>query len=119
LARVATVLLLTAGVAVCGCGSSGSGGSSTSAAATPTPKPNVTVLMKGEKFTPKRITIHKGQTVEWIDKDLNDHSVVTKGISSPDFAQDQSWAHTFTTVGVLRYHDRLIPTMKGTVVVKR
>jgi plastocyanin len=114
------VLLVAAGLAAAGCGSSDSGGA-TAQKATPTPKADVTVLMKGEKFTPKRVTIHKGQTVQWIDKDLNDHSVVLSSatISSPDFAQGEDWTHTFTTIGVLRYHDGLNPKMKGTLVVKR
>ncbi len=39
------------------------------------------------------MTIHAGQTVEWVDKDLVDHSVVAKGVDSPDFAQGESWSH--------------------------
>ena len=115
--RAATVLLLAVGLVVVGCGSSDSGGAASHA--TPTPKADVTVLMQGLKFAPKRVTIHKGQTVEWVDKDLVDHSVVAKGVDSPDFAQGETWSHTFARAGVFRYHDRLNPSMKGTVVVKR
>jgi plastocyanin len=75
--------------------------------------------MKGLKFAPRHVTIHAGQTVEWVDKDLVDHSVVAKGVDSPDFAQGETWSHTFARAGVFRYHDRLNPSMKGTVVVKR
>ena len=75
--------------------------------------------MKGLKFAPRRVTIHAGQTVEWVDKDLVDHSVVAKDIDSPDFAQGEAWSHTFDHAGVFRYHDRLNPAMKGTVVVRR
>jgi plastocyanin len=116
--RAATACLLAlAVVAAGGCGSSGS---DTPASASATPgKPDVTVLMKGLHFAPKRVTIHKGQTVEWIDKDLVDHSVVSGGIESPDFAQGETWSHTFPAAGVIRYHDRLNPQMKGTIVVKR
>jgi plastocyanin len=116
--RAAFVVLIAA-VLAGGCGSSGSGDAPSQPAAK-TPKPDVTVLMKGEKFSPKRITIHSGQTVEWIDKDLNDHSVVSStGLASPDFAQGETWTHTFTRRGVLRYYDRLNPKMKGTVVIRR
>jgi plastocyanin len=116
--RAATAALLAAAVLVGGCGSSDPG-SSASSAATPAPKPSATVVMKGLKFAPRHVTIHAGQTVEWVDKDLVDHSVVAKGVDSPDFAQGETWSHTFARAGVFRYHDRLNPSMKGTVVVKR
>jgi plastocyanin len=103
---------------VAGCGGSSDGGGVT-AAATPAVHADKVIVMKGLKFAPKRVTIHKGQTVEWVDKDLVDHSVVASGIDSPDFAQGESWSHTFPTAGVIRYHDGLNPKMKGTIVVKR
>jgi plastocyanin len=119
LPRAAAALLLAVPALLAGgCGSS-SPGKAASQNATPTPKADVTVLMQGLKFAPKRVTIHKGQTVEWIDKDLVDHSVVAKGIASPDFAQGETWTHTFDSAGVIRYHDGLNPKMKGTLVVKR
>ena len=108
-------LLALAAVPAGGCGSSGP----SKVAATPTPKPDVVVAMQQLRFAPKRVTIHKGQTVEWVDKDLVDHSVVSGGIDSPDFAQGETWSHRFERAGVFRYHDRLNPSMKGTVVVRR
>ena len=116
--RAATAALLAATVLAGGCGSSDSGAAASSSA-TPAPKPSATVVMKSLKFAPRRVTIHAGQTVEWLDKDLVDHSVVAKGIDSPDFAQGESWSHTFARDGVFRYHDRLHPDMKGTIVVRR
>jgi plastocyanin len=103
---------------VAGCGNS-TDGSGAKAATTPAPHADKVVVMKGLKFAPKRVTIRKGQTIEWVDKDLVDHSVVATGIDSPDFAQGESWTHTFPAVGVIRYHDGLNPKMKGTIVVKR
>jgi plastocyanin len=116
--RAATAALLAAAVLAGGCASSDSG-TAASSASTPAARPDATVVMKGLKFAPKRVTIHKGQTVQWVDKDLVDHSVVAKGIDSPDFAQGESWSHTFARAGMFRYHDRLNPSMKGIVVVKR
>jgi plastocyanin len=114
--RAGIAALVAAAVLAAGCGS----GSGTAASSTPTPaaKPSATVVMKSLKFSPKRVTIHAGQTVEWVDKDLVDHSVVTKGVDSPDFAQGESWSHRFAQAGVFRYHDRLHPDMKGTIVVR-
>jgi plastocyanin len=117
--RAATAALLAAIVLAGGCGSSDSGGTAASSSATPAPKASATVVMKGMKCAPRRVTIHAGQTVEWVDKDLVDHSVEAKGIDSPDFAQGETWSHTFAKAGVFRYHDHLNPSMKGTVVVKR
>jgi plastocyanin len=116
--RAATAALLAAAVLAGGCGSSDAG-QGAAPSATPAPKPTATVVMKGLQFAPRRVTIHAGQTVEWLDKDLVDHSVVTKGVDSPDFAQGESWSHTFARAGVFGYHDRLNPTMKGIVVVRR
>jgi plastocyanin len=103
---------------VAGCGNS-SDGSGAKVAATPAPHADKVIVMQGLKFAPTRVTIRKGQTVEWVDKDLVDHSVAAKGIDSPDFAQGETWSHTFARAGVFRYHDRLNPSMKGTVIVRR
>jgi len=116
--RAATAALLAAAVLLGGCGSSDSP-TSASSTATPASKVSATVLMQGMKFAPRRVTIHEGQTIEWVDKDLVDHSVVAKGVDSPDFAQGETWSHTFARAGVFRYHDRLNPSMKATVVVRR
>ena len=115
--RAATAALLAAIVLAGGCGSSDSG-TAASSSSTPAPKASATVVMKNLKLAPRRVTIHVGQTVEWVDKDLVDHSVVAKGVDSPDFAQGETWSHTFARAGVFRYHDRLHPDMKGTVVVR-
>ena len=117
--RAATACLLAVALPAGGCGSSDSGKAGSSAAKPAAPKASATVLVKGLKFTPRRVTIHAGQTVEWLDKDLVDHSVVAKGVNSPDFSEGETWSHTFARAGVFRYHDRLHPDMKGTVVVKR
>jgi plastocyanin len=116
--RAATAALVAAAVLAGGCGSSDSPTAAQSTG-TPAPKASATVQMAGMKFAPRRVTIHKGQTIEWVDKDLVDHSVVAKGVESPDFAQGQTWSHTFARSGVFRYHDGLHPSMKGIVVVKR
>ena len=109
-------LLALVAVPAGGCGSSGP----SKVAATRAPKPNAVVAMQQLRFAPKRVTIHKGQTVELgLAKDLVDHSVVSGAIDSPDFAQGETWSHTFDRAGVFRYHDRLNPSMKGTVVVRR
>jgi plastocyanin len=112
---VTVCLLVLAAVPAGGCGSS----APSQAAATATPTADVVVAMRNLRFAPKRVTIHKGQTVEWIDKDLVDHSVVSGALASPDFAQGETWSHTFGRAGVFRYHDRLHPDMTGTVVVRR
>jgi plastocyanin len=120
LSRAATLCPLAAAALLAGgCGSSNSG-TVGPASASPAPKPDVTVVMQGLRYAPKRVTIHQGQTVEWIDKDLVGHSVAAgSAIDSPDFAQGETWSHTFARAGVFRYHDRLNPSMTGTVVVRR
>ena len=103
-------LLALVAVPAGGCGSSGP----SKVAATPTPKPNAVVAMQQLRFAPKRVTIHKGQTVELgFDKDLVDHSAVSGAIDSPDFAQGETWSSTFDGVGVFQLPRSPEPLYEG------
>jgi plastocyanin len=89
------------------------------------------------KFVPSTITIHKGDTVEWINNAQSLHSVTTnpevaqdpKDVSLPKGAKPfdsgfmmpgKKWSYTFTVAGTYKYlclpHEK--DHMTGIVVVK-
>ena len=80
-------------------------------------------------FQPSPIQLQVGDTVTWINDDLEPHTVTSgssgvpdnKFNSSPDFiplmAPDASFSHTFTEVGEYPYFCMLHPNMVGTVIV--
>ncbi|MBI1802561.1 MAG: anti-sigma factor [Chloroflexi bacterium] len=95
--------------------------------ATPIPQPkSVTVLMKDFAFKDKAITIDKGTTVVWVNKDPAKHTVTAdvKGtVDSKDIAVNGQFSFTFNTPGTFAYYceyhgDRGGVDMAGTVVVK-
>lgn len=136
MARMISVLLALAALAVAGCGGSSSNSSSsdTSAATTSAAAPSttagstttatsgaVTVTMKNIQFAPKSVTVKKGQTVKWVNEDAVDHNVVaTSGGSfkSSNFGQGGTYSQTFKTAGTVEYVCTIHPGMGGTVIVK-
>lgn len=70
------------------------------------------------KFRPDAITVKKGDTVEWINKDFYKHDVTGKDKSwtSKPFGQNERWSKTFTEDET--YYCNLHPTMKGSIKVE-
>lgn len=91
-------------------------------------EPTATVMMKENSFDPETLTIKKGSAVIFKNEDKvarwpasNLHP--THGIY-PEFDPQrptetgQSWSFTFNKTGSWKYHDHLIPSIRGTVVVR-
>lgn len=81
-----------------------------------------TIEMRDLAFTPKKITVKKGTSVTWVNRDSARHDIVPDEPSddfkaSELFGQDQSYSVTFNTVGTYAYHCTPHPFMKGTVEV--
>ena len=72
----------------------------TSQSTTPAAKKEhtTTVEIKGMKFNPEVVTIHKGDTVEWVNNDLTAHCVTEKARkwASPAIASGSSWKKVVT-----------------------
>ncbi|OGZ44908.1 MAG: hypothetical protein A3C84_00975 [Candidatus Ryanbacteria bacterium RIFCSPHIGHO2_02_FULL_48_12] len=86
-----------------------------------------TIRMTKNGFEPEEVTIQKGMRVTWVNEDSvprwpasNLHP--THGIY-PEFdplegiPPGASWSFVFDRVGSWRFHDHLLPQMKGTVYV--
>lgn len=113
--------LLAVPVAVLGCGG-GDGGTT----APTLPSAAATVEMRNIAFSPANISIDKGESVRWINRDSADHQlgqlegpvsgVIESGVIG--FRTQGSVSIRFNEAGVYRYRCQLHPTvMFGTVAV--
>lgn len=72
-------------------------------------------------YSPQVITVKKGTTVTWTNKDTVRHTVTPDDggtfTGSELLAKDQSYSFTFTEVGEYKYHCQPHPQMTGSVIV--
>jgi plastocyanin len=100
-------------------------------AAVPTPMPQpdpsstasgpvVRAGMRNLAYTPARIEITAGTTVEWTNNDPLAHSVTSPegGFDSGLIQSGASWRRTFTTPGTYNFSCTPHPFMKGVVIVR-
>ena len=103
-------------------GSSGGEGDSGSGSGTVSNTPKTyNVEIKEFAFNPSTITINKGDTVVWINKDSIRHSVVSDSGSELDsslLSQEQSYSHTFNEAGTYNYHCAPHSYMKAKIIVE-
>jgi len=97
-------------------------------APTPTPpaqQPSAPALVshaltiQGFAFSQSSITVKKGDTVVWTNKESAPHTVTGDGgLASPTLNTNGTYSFTFNTAGTFAYHCAFHPSMKGTVVVQ-
>ena len=77
------------------------------------------VVIDGVAYQPEAITVKRGDTVVWVNKDPFPHTVTAKGVfDSHDIAAGKSWKYTARKVGEYAYICTLHPNMKGTLKVE-
>ncbi len=78
------------------------------------------VEIKGFAFDPQSITVKKGTTVTWTQRDSVRHTVTSDDnlFDSGLLSKDQSWNYTFDDIGTFSYYCTPHPYMKGEVVVE-
>ena len=84
-------------------------------------KPTVhTVLIEGTSFTPQSLTVRRGDTVVWKNKDPFPHTVTARNrqFDSGLLAEGQSWQYTAKEPGEFPYFCTLHQTMTGVLLVK-
>jgi plastocyanin len=75
-----------------------------------------TVVIEGTKYEPATVTVKRGETVVWVNKDPFPHTVTAKGVfDSHDIAAGKSWKHIARKAGEYAYTCTLHPNMKGTL----
>lgn len=103
----------------------GCGGKTTTPTTSDTaPAMTAAVDMKSLAFSPKEVTIAKGGTVTWTNKEALGHDVTADDGSfssgaSGAIAKDGTFAHTFANAGTFTYKCKAHGAgMSGTVIVK-
>lgn len=90
------------------------------AGAGPAAARNWVVTIEQMRFAPPTLTVHRGDTVVWVNKDLVAHTVSTdaRGFDSGSIAPDASWRYVVSGSGRQPYTCRFHPTMHGTLIVE-
>jgi plastocyanin len=88
----------------------------------PTPTTTITtnaVDITGSAYSPATITVVKGTTVGWKNKDTIGHTVTAddNSFTSKTLNQDDTYSHTFDEVGTFGYHCSIHPRIIGRVIV--
>jgi plastocyanin len=77
------------------------------------------VVIDGLKYEPEMLTVRRGDTIVWTNKDPFPHTVTAAGkFDSRDIAADGSWKYVARTAGEFAYICTLHPNMKGTLRVE-
>lgn len=87
-----------------------------------TPTATNSVTIQNFAFSPASITVKKGTTVTWTNKDSTPHTVTQDeaggpGMDSKGLAQGETYSATFNTTGTFKYHCAFHSNMTGTVTV--
>jgi plastocyanin len=79
-----------------------------------------TVTMEGMRFQPERLTVARGDTIVWVNKDLVPHTATSKagGFDSQIILAEKSWRFTPRKKGEFAYTCTYHPQMKGMLHVK-
>ena len=85
-----------------------------------TPKPQtVTIAIDQATFTPGDVTVHVGDTVEWVNKDVFDHTSTGKHDEwRVELPAGKRGKAVMKKTGSFDYYCELHPNMTGHVVVK-
>jgi len=93
-------------------------GAQTTTVATGSFQPSsVTLEIKSWGFNPDVVTLLKGSTATWTNKDSATHTVTGSGFDSGDIASGKSWSHTFSTAGTFEYSCKHHPSMTAKVII--
>jgi len=78
-----------------------------------------TVVMEGTGFQPETLTVRRGDTVVWQNKDPFPHTATAAGVfDSHNIPANGSWKYTARKPGRYSYICALHPNMKGTLIVE-
>ena len=78
------------------------------------------IVINGDGFSPANLTVKKGATVTWTNKDSAAHAIASDGASSlhsPQLQAGQSYTYTFANTGSFAYSDAMNPSATGTITV--
>ncbi|MFM0556113.1 cupredoxin family copper-binding protein [Paraburkholderia sediminicola] len=78
------------------------------------------IVIEQMRFNPPVLTVHRGDRVMWVNKDLFPHtaSAMSKTFDSREIAPNASWTYVARETGSYPYLCTLHATMRGTVIVQ-
>ena len=90
------------------------------AAAAAAPAAQHTVVIEGLQYNPRELTVHRGDRIRWVNKDLFPHTVTADGklFDSRSIAVNGSWSYVAAKRGEYAYSCTFHPTMKGAIKVQ-
>jgi plastocyanin len=79
-----------------------------------------TVTIEGMRFQPQTLTVSRGDTIVWVNKDVVPHTATSKagGFDSKTIQVEGSWEYTAGTKGEFAYICAFHPVMKATLRVQ-
>jgi plastocyanin len=79
-----------------------------------------TVTIEATQFQPNALTVRRGDTIIWVNKDPFPHTVTSKagGFDSQQIQPGVSWKYRAVRKGEFDYICSLHPTMTGTIRVQ-
>jgi plastocyanin len=78
-----------------------------------------TITVEGMKFQPQSLTVGRGDTVVWRNKDVVPHTATAAGkFDSRQIAAGASWSWKAARTGRIDYVCTYHPGMKATVIVR-
>ena len=77
------------------------------------------VLIDAVAYAPAALTVKRGDTVVWRNKDPFPHTVTAQGhFDSGSFGPEREWTYVARKPGVYPYLCTLHPNMQGTITVE-
>lgn len=79
-----------------------------------------TVVIENMQFNPPQLSVHRGDRIVWVNKDLFPHTVTAdaKAFDSGSIAVNGSWQYSANRTGSFTYSCTFHPTMKGKITVE-
>ena len=79
-----------------------------------------TVTIEGMRFQPEALTVSRGDTIVWVNRDLVPHTATSKAGSfdSKTIRANESWEYTAGTRGDFAYVCAFHPAMEATLRVQ-
>jgi plastocyanin len=78
------------------------------------------VTIQNFAFSPASLTIKKGESVTWTNKDSTSHTITSDSnvFQSASIGSGQTFSFTFNTAGQFPYHCSIHPSMKAMIIVQ-
>lgn len=82
------------------------------------PGKTYTVTIENMQFNPQELTVHRGDRIVWVNKDLFPHTATAKAFNSGSIAANASWSYVAVKKGDYAYGCTFHPTMKARLTVQ-